>query len=114
MIVHFARRKAVSPKVELYISCPSPWIASACVLVKHLYTAKLLFILLLCLQVYILDSTGEVAWTSHGWQEPLYAPEEADPDFLPNFNAFSAPGAVTVRKCSVADEVICTFKIKWC
>ncbi|XP_050737432.1 N-acetylated-alpha-linked acidic dipeptidase 2-like isoform X1 [Eriocheir sinensis] len=45
--------------------------------------------------VYVLDDAGEVVWTSHGWQEPLYAPEEADPDFLPNFNAFSAPGVVT-------------------
>lgn len=42
-----------------------------------------------------MDGAGEVVWTSHGWQKPLYAPEESDPQ-LPNFNAYSAPGVVTV------------------
>ncbi|XP_042894430.1 putative N-acetylated-alpha-linked acidic dipeptidase isoform X2 [Penaeus japonicus] len=45
--------------------------------------------------VRVLDAAGQAVWTSHGWQKPLYSPEESSPDVLPNFNAYSAPGNIT-------------------
>ncbi|XP_047497412.1 N-acetylated-alpha-linked acidic dipeptidase 2-like isoform X1 [Penaeus chinensis] len=44
--------------------------------------------------VRVLNEEGEAVWTSHGWQEPLYSPEESSPEVLPNFNAYSAPGNI--------------------
>lgn len=44
--------------------------------------------------VRVLDESGEAAWTSQGWQKPLYAPEESSPEVPPNFNGYSAPGDV--------------------
>ncbi|XP_042226493.1 putative N-acetylated-alpha-linked acidic dipeptidase isoform X1 [Homarus americanus] len=44
--------------------------------------------------VRILNDSGAAVWTSPGRQKPLYAPEEASPDVLPDFNAYSAPGSV--------------------
>ncbi|KAK4312970.1 hypothetical protein Pmani_015635 [Petrolisthes manimaculis] len=44
--------------------------------------------------VSVLDESGVEMWTSQGWQDPLYAPEEFSSEILPNFNAFSAPGQV--------------------
>ncbi|KAK3886158.1 hypothetical protein Pcinc_009660 [Petrolisthes cinctipes] len=46
--------------------------------------------------VSVLDESGVEMWTSQGWQDPLYAPEEFSSEILPNFNAFSAPGQVEV------------------
>ena len=43
------------------------------------------------------NKSDETIWTSHEKQKPLYAEEEFSDEVPFTFNAYSAPGNVTVR-----------------
>ncbi|CAG0901466.1 unnamed protein product [Darwinula stevensoni] len=42
--------------------------------------------------IHILDGTGESVFSTLGYEEPLFAPEESSPRVFPTFSAYSAPG----------------------
>ena len=48
-------------------------------------------------QVWLLDSSGKVNFTTSGRQTPLFSSEEFSPLVQPNFNAYSANGTVEVK-----------------
>ena len=47
-------------------------------------------------QVFLLDSLGQINYSTSGKQTPLFASEEFSPLVQPNFNAYSATGTAQV------------------